>query len=362
MARLSIALGDRRRRTVLSLHPGWIPILVIVAWLGAMWQGPQAYPAQDLQGRWLLGAALALAALVSVALREAMRFAILRRTSATTSESRLLRITLYPYGGAFHLSPSRLSWRRQAALILAGPLSSAVLALFFTVLWLWDGQPFYGWLALLNASLAVFTLAPARPLDGARLLAALSHHNRLARLPVERITFHSGDLLAASLVWLGGLSLLLAQFPPGVLMVAVGFLLQLHDDNAPQALDTQQQSLLNRYSVRDVVQQNSCDGASSVTERRGRRRVDLLGDRPAPLPHEPGRGGSDGSALPLREGPSLRSRVIPITAELGTAWRKLHEQNARLLLVVDDYKIVGVCSRAQLLAYLRSRTPKESES
>jgi Zn-dependent protease len=330
---------SHRERAAIALHLGWLPFLALVAWIFAAWSAPHFYTGHSVGGRWQLGTAVALLALLSVTTRELLRAALARRYGL-----RLKHLTLYPYGGMAEFAPSSPNWRTRALVAGAGPVASIILALGFTLLWYATGSLLFGWLAAFNAGLAFLTALPAHPLDGARLLQAFSHLAAIDLDPelVQRVNRHGGDLLAMSLIWFGGITLLLAQSPPGLLLIALGFLLQHHEQQPPLEPDSGQKPLLDHYSVRDLLEESADRG----------RRSQEQGGPPAQRSRGPA---GDGATLPFDRGPSLQHRVVPVTAELSAVWRKLNEQDLDSVLVVEGSSITGACSRQQLLTYLRSR-------
>ena len=107
-------------------------------------------------------------------------------------------ITLWLLGGVARLDGEVPSARAEFGIAIAGPATSAVLALGFGGLTLAAsalGLPAVvtnalGWLAVINAVVAVFNLAPAAPLDGGRVLSAalwaFRHDRDRARLGAAR--------------------------------------------------------------------------------------------------------------------------------------------------------------------------------
>ena len=107
-------------------------------------------------------------------------------------------ITLWLLGGVSRLDGEVPSAKAEFRIAIAGPATSAVLALGFGGLTLAAsglGGPAVvtsalGWLAVINGVVAVFNLAPAAPLDGGRVLGAalwaFRHDRDRARLGAAR--------------------------------------------------------------------------------------------------------------------------------------------------------------------------------
>lgn len=90
------------------------------------------------------------------------------------------RITLFIFGGAAQIAEEPRSARDEFLIAAAGPAMSVAiaivcggLALAFSGLGIEPIKQVFGWLSLINVTLAVFNLIPGFPLDGGRVLRAL---------------------------------------------------------------------------------------------------------------------------------------------------------------------------------------------
>ncbi len=95
------------------------------------------------------------------------------------------RITLFIFGGAAEISQEPRRARDEFWMALVGPLTSLAVAAVFGVVWFATRasnptgtfslaiNAVTGWLAGINASLALFNLLPGFPLDGGRVLRAV---------------------------------------------------------------------------------------------------------------------------------------------------------------------------------------------
>jgi len=129
------------------------------------------------------------------------------------------RITLFIFGGVAQIANEPDRPATEFLIAIMGPLMSLALAAVFGATWLWlrvvDSAQFLGislapliiltfFLAQVNAQLALFNLAPGFPLDGGRVFRAIlwgaSHNIRRATWWATR----AGQLIALSLIGLGG--------------------------------------------------------------------------------------------------------------------------------------------------------------
>ncbi len=90
------------------------------------------------------------------------------------------RITLFIFGGAAQIGEEPSCARDKFWMALVGPLTCLALGVGFGTLWLvmrdanLPLNALAGWLASINASRAIFNLLPGFPLDGGRVLRAVT--------------------------------------------------------------------------------------------------------------------------------------------------------------------------------------------
>ena len=128
---------------------------------------------------WLIGVVAAVGLFVSVTIHElghswvAMRYGI-----------EIESITLWILGGLASLKTFPKEWNREFWIAIAGPVTSVLVAVvcYVAVLVMPESLQIprfvFGWLAIVNVTLAVFNLLPAFPMDGGRILRALLARSR----------------------------------------------------------------------------------------------------------------------------------------------------------------------------------------
>lgn len=86
----------------------------------------------------------------------------------------LNRVVLMPYGAVIGGDTEGLSYKDEAVISAAGPMTNGAIALFFVALWWFvpDIYPYTETVVTANASLAIINLLPCYPLDGGRFLCA----------------------------------------------------------------------------------------------------------------------------------------------------------------------------------------------
>lgn len=113
----------------------------------------------------------------------------------------LNKITLMPYGAIISGDITDIKYKHECYIALAGPLTNAIIALFFVALWWFipEVYPYTELIVVANASLALINLLPAYPLDGGRFLnATLSL--LIGRKKAKIIVKSLGFLLATALL------------------------------------------------------------------------------------------------------------------------------------------------------------------
>ncbi len=145
---------------------------------------PMEFPGEPVGSYWVVGIVTAAVFFASVLAHELAHSVVARRHGI-----RVDGITLWMLGGMARLDGEARSPRAEFVIAAVGPGTSLVLAGVFglgaTAISALGGPGLLGsalgWLALINAILAVFNLMPAAPLDGGRILASVLwsiHGNR----------------------------------------------------------------------------------------------------------------------------------------------------------------------------------------
>ncbi|HTX03962.1 MAG TPA: site-2 protease family protein [Candidatus Acidoferrales bacterium] len=161
-------------RIRVGLHVSWIALFLFVVWAIAS-------SLSELHQALAFGLAFVCALLLfaSVVVHEFAHALVARRFDVQTRG-----ITLFIFGGVATLESEPPTARAEAAIAIAGPLMSGLVALAcFGMTCLMDRighgpiaaavSVTFAYIAVANAVLAVFNLVPAFPMDGGRVLRAL---------------------------------------------------------------------------------------------------------------------------------------------------------------------------------------------
>ena len=158
-----------------GLHWSLAIVFAIIVWTLASQVLPAVVPDQPQSAYWIVSAVAGLLFYASLLSHEMGHALVARRLGVKVDG-----ITLWILGGVARLRGDAPTPGVEAKIAIVGPLVSLTLAILFGaatyVLDVASGPPLIEggcvWLAFSNATLLVFNLIPAFPLDGGRLLRA----------------------------------------------------------------------------------------------------------------------------------------------------------------------------------------------
>lgn len=181
-------------------------IVVLVSWSLSATVLPEVAPDHGSAAYVIAGACAALGLIVSILLHELSHALVARHDGVPVT-----RITIWMLGGVAQLGGHARSAASELKIAIAGPLTSLafgstslIVAVIIGVLGANDlVVATFGWLAVVNASLAVFNMLPGAPLDGGRVVAALlwrrTGNEQFARFRSAQ----AGTMLGQTLIALG---------------------------------------------------------------------------------------------------------------------------------------------------------------
>ena len=153
------------------VHLNWFLTAGLVIWTLAAGYYPQEYPGWESTAYWLAGAGTAMFFFSSVLLHELGHAWTAQREGVPVQS-----ITIFILGGVAHIQHEPPTPQSEFRIVIAGPLTSLLLAVFFFGLALLPGSPALqassAYLFRINLVLAFFNLLPGFPLDGGRILRA----------------------------------------------------------------------------------------------------------------------------------------------------------------------------------------------
>lgn len=201
----SIPLG-RWFGVPVGAHWSVVLALAIITQIVAVTVLPATAPGHPMIAYWSVGAASAVAFLVSLLAHELAHSVVAKRHDVGVR-----RVDLWLLGGTSQLTAESPTPRIDFLIAIAGPATSlacAGLAIGTAAVAEAAGLPALAiaplvWLAITNTVLGVFNLAPAAPLDGGRVLRAAVWRRTGDRLRAETVATKAGRTFGAILVLLG---------------------------------------------------------------------------------------------------------------------------------------------------------------
>jgi Zn-dependent protease/predicted transcriptional regulator len=211
------------------LDLSWFFIAIFITWSLAAGLFPYFYKNLSTITYWFMGIVGTLGLFVSIVIHEFAHSLVARHYGMP-----MKGITLFIFGGVAEMGDEPSSAKVEFLMAIAGPITSILLALFFTGLAFWSKRAeaplaVFGvlqYLGGINGILAAFNLVPAFPLDGGRILRSILWGIKKNLRWATRISSRIGYFFAIVLIVLGFLQIVQGNFIGGVWWVLIGFFLQ----------------------------------------------------------------------------------------------------------------------------------------
>ncbi len=204
-------------------------VVALIAWSLATGFLPGEVPGLAAGWYWAAALVTAVVYLGSLLAHELAHSLVAQRVGV-----RVEGITLWLFGGVARLGGDAQSAGREVLITAVGPATSLVLGGLFLLLFVGlSASPLPAlvaatalWLGIINLLLAVFNLIPAFPLDGGRILRALTWAATRSRLRATAIAVRVGMVFSFLMMAAGVVEFLLARdLVGGVWLVFLGWFL-----------------------------------------------------------------------------------------------------------------------------------------
>lgn len=210
----------------IRLDPSWFLIAGLITWTLATQYFPSTLPDQASATYLLLAIIAMLGFFGSLLLHELAHSIVARRFGV-----HIKAITLFLFGGVAELEDEPTSANSELWIAAAGPAMSIMLGL---VLWILGGLwqsigasegvgMVLTYLATINLIIAVFNMFPAFPMDGGRILRAYLWHRNGDILQATKTAARSGIVFGYTLMALGVLVMFQGVLSAGLWYVLIGF-------------------------------------------------------------------------------------------------------------------------------------------
>lgn len=212
-----------------SIHVSWLVLAVLLTWTLASGYFPATLQDQPIGVYWLMGLAGAIGLFLSIILHELGHSVVARRYDIP-----IRGITLFIFGGVAEMEDEPPTANAELSVAAGGPVVSFLLA--GSCYLAGQGGQMAGWpatvgavvgyLAVINAIVALFNLIPAFPLDGGRMLRALLWRRKGDLRSATRTASSIGAGFGVGLIVLGGLSVLTGNLVAGIWWAVLGLFLR----------------------------------------------------------------------------------------------------------------------------------------
>jgi Zn-dependent protease/CBS domain-containing protein len=367
--RASIRLG-RIAGIEIGVHYTWVIAFVLITVSLAFSFFPRQYPGWDQSTYWVTAVVAALLLFASVLIHE-LAHSLFARARGLPAHS----ITLFIFGGVSNLGAEAETPKDEFIVAVVGPLASLLLAgaaWGLQILLGGLGEPIeatLGYLALINAVLAIFNLLPGFPLDGGRVLRSILWATTKSFRRATRIAAGIGQLFGWMLIGLGVFMAFVADstwgLMGGVWIALIGWFLssaaaasrrdlttsgRFHGVRVDQVMDPALVTVSPRTPVADLVvdyfmqqgrralpvtENGDIVGIVTVTDARGtpRDQWDQVSVEQI-----------------MTRGPL---QTVEPEDDLSLALGLLADQRLNQVLVLRGGRLVGLLSRVDIIHYLR---------
>ena len=233
----------------IRVHFSWLLIFGLITWSLSTLYFPKAAPQLPELSYWVGGSIAALLLFVSVAFHELSHSLVALRYRLP-----IVNITLFIFGGVSQMKGEPPNPKAELMIAIAGPFSSFILAVFFSLINSLVTYPvakaLFSYLVQLNIVLGVFNLIPGFPMDGGRVVRASLWRKTNDFFYATRRASRYGQNIALFFIIFGLLSLF-AGFPGALWLMIIGWFLHTAAHASYQQANLQE--TLSGIKVRDIM-------------------------------------------------------------------------------------------------------------
>lgn len=348
------------------VHWSWLVIFGLLTWSLAEGLFLHDYPHWTRAEAWTAGAITSLVLFGSVLLHELSHSLVARRQGIDVAS-----ITLFIFGGVSSLKGEPKRPAQEFLIAIVGPLTSFVLAGIFGIgaLVLRGGVGTASmYLAFINLVLGAFNLLPGFPLDGGRVFRALAWSRNGNLVKATRLASDAGKGMAFLLMAGGAVAFFLGGLITGIWFLVIGwFLFSQADISYKQVIA---QDVLRGISVDSALthdfhpvrpELNLNEFLSDYVLTYHQRSYPVMsGDRLVGLvsladlkgcPREEWHEHSVSEVMT----PQDRLHVVRPRDDLATAAEEMASADVHQLPVVEDGRLLGFVTRADIIRLIRLR-------
>ncbi|MDF1530066.1 MAG: site-2 protease family protein [Sedimenticola sp.] len=282
-------------------------------------------------------------------------------------------ITLYMFGGTAEIAEEPKRARDEFLIALAGPVTSLTIAVLFGFMWLVSlqySQPLHalaGWLAWIYLGLGLFNLIPGFPLDGGRVLRATVWCITGNLKRATQVATSLGWIVAYGFIFWGIWQVFNGNWVNGLWIAFIGWFLS----NAAMASSRRMalSEILTGHTVREVMM-TDCprinpdlpldEVVESMVLPSGRRCFPVIDNENVlglltmqnigRVPKEARTTTRVEQVMISRE----TFKTVHPDEELVVVFERMTSEDVNQLMVMDNEQLLGMVTRSNLLAFLRT--------
>lgn len=353
----------------IGMHFTWLFAFLLFAWTLAEGFYPSYYPSWSLSVYWGLGILSSLLLFGSVLTHELAHSIVAQRLGM-----KVLGITLFIFGGVSNMQGDAKRPRDEFYVAIVGPATSLILAGLFWLVYLFalnqDGPlaalVFY--MAFVNTLLGAFNLIPGFPLDGGRVLRSILWGITGGLGKATEIASRVGQVFAFALIGWGVYQIINGDFLSGIWVIFIGWFLNNAAESSRKEIRLQEdfknvlaKDLMNTQPEVTTPDARLMDIVENYFLRKGRRALPVCDNE-----------GKLIGIVTLTDLKKVSQEKWPTTTvegvmtreslhyvgpneDLSNVLKMLAEYDLNQILVVEDSKVVGLLSRADMIRYLQAR-------
>lgn len=354
----------------IGIHASWFLIFFLITWSLATGYLPQEYPKISSSINLIVAVITSVLFFGSVLFHELGHSAVALRNQIPVKG-----ITLFIFGGVAQIGREPSTPGAEFRIAIAGPLASLFLAGLFGGMYLLDQQiPYLSapslYLMRINLILALFNMIPGFPLDGGRVLRAIVWKLSGNFVRATQIASASGQVVAFGFIALGIFSVFSGQLMNGLWLAFIGWFLQnaaastayqvnmqerLRGSTVAQAMSRDCTQVSGLMTLNQIVQERVLSQGQHcffVTDFSGAKIGVLTLQDITRVPQLQWRYTAAQTVMT----PLHRLVTVEPDMELLAALKKMDDENLSEVSVADQYGLVGMLSRDNVVRYLKLRS------
>ncbi len=352
----------------IGIHYTWLFAFALIAWSLAEGFFPGYFPGWSPGVYWLTGALAALLLFISVLVHELAHSFVAKAKGLPVKG-----ITLFIFGGVSNIGGEASRPKDEFVIAIVGPLASLVLAgLFWALDRVLPGQDgpmaaTLSYLALINLVLAVFNLLPGFPLDGGRVLRSILWGTTGSLAQATRIAASVGQAFGWLLIGWGVYQILGGNFLSGLWIAFIGWFLSSAAGSSRRKVMLQEQ--FRGVRVGQVMEANTETVTPQTTVEELVQEWFLQRRRRALPVSEDGKLAGIVTLTDVKGVPQDKWSQVQVAEimrreplytvgandDLDAALQLLAQHDLNQVPVLQEGRLVGLLSRAEVIQYLQFR-------